>query len=160
MLIFSKGNEWIVTVKFGISALNTSKDVRSLFSTHKHFAPLSSMEQISSYCKCLVCWQFFNEVQVSFLPVGHTHEDIDWSLSATTDSLRRNNAFILDDLHAKLRQTYNSHIQVSRMACVVNWSGFVAAENFLRPVKPFTKYRYFMFAKNFSTDIHSVQCTS
>lgn len=113
-----------------------------------------------SYCESLVAWQVFDSVQVSFLPVGHTHEDIDQSFSVTADRLRHNDAITLDDLHSQLRETYNSHTQVSRMACVVNWSGLVGAENCLRPVRQFTKYRYFAFSRSARTDCHTIQSTS
>lgn len=113
-----------------------------------------------SYCESLVSRQVFDDVQVSFLPVGHTHEDIDQSFSVTADRLRHNDAITLEDLHSQLRQTYNSHTQVSRMACVVNWSGLVEAEKCLRPVKQFTKFRYFSFSTSTHSDSHTMESTA
>lgn len=91
-----------------------------------------------------------------FLPVGHTHQITDQSFSATANRLCHNDDFTLDDLHSQLRQTYNSHTKVLRTPCVVNWSGLVAAEKCLLPVKSFTKCWFFIFSKSSSTDTNSV----
>ena len=42
------------------------------------------------FCGLLVAWKLVRKVKVSFLPVGHTHEDIDQMFSRFASALRRN----------------------------------------------------------------------
>jgi len=44
------------------------------------------------FAACLVQWRIFQKVIVSFLPVGHTHEDIDQMFSRISGYLRRHDA--------------------------------------------------------------------
>lgn len=43
------------------------------------------------YLECLVAWGVFQEVFVSFLPVGHTHADIDQEFNFTSRRMQSNN---------------------------------------------------------------------
>ena len=47
---------------------------------------------VMAWCGLLVTWGVFREVLVSFLPVGHTHEDIDQFFSRTSVALLKNDA--------------------------------------------------------------------
>ncbi|XP_061193023.1 uncharacterized protein LOC133201246 [Saccostrea echinata] len=53
---------------------------------------------VLAFCEYLVHIKVFREVHLSFLMVGHTHEDIDACFSKVADKLRRNDAETLDDL--------------------------------------------------------------
>ena len=57
---------------------NTTKQCKSQF--------------LLGYLALLVVWAVFAEVVLSFLPVGHTHEDIDQMFSRIASWLRKNNA--------------------------------------------------------------------
>ena len=57
---------------------NTTKQCKSQF--------------VLAYLALLVAWGVFAEVVLSFLPVGHTHEDIDQMFSRIASWLRKNNA--------------------------------------------------------------------
>ncbi len=105
-----------------------------------------------SYIESLLRWKLFDEVMVSFLPVGHTHEDIDQTFSRTSDRLRCNDAITLSDLHAELRQVYNDQTSVGAMKNVVNWSGLCEKEKCLTNIKNFSKYRYFKFYRRESSE--------
>ena len=98
-----------------------------------------------SYVQALVHWNVFKEVEVSFLPVGHTHEDIDQAFSTTSSRLRNHNAITLVDIQNELRQVYNSHTQVGHMRHIINWSGLCENEKVLTALKNFTTYRFFHF---------------
>ncbi len=100
-----------------------------------------------SYAECLVRWSVFQEVEVSFLPVGHTHEDIDQAFSTTSSRLKGKDAITLSDLHNELRNVYNKHTTVAHMRYIVNWSGLCEREKVLTTVKNFSKYRYFSFRR-------------
>ncbi len=100
---------------------------------------------IFAYIESLIRWNIFDQVEVGFLPVGHTHEDIDQTFSRTSDRLRCNNAITLSDLHHELKQVYNERTTVVEMKNVANWSGLCENEKCLSNIKNFSKYRYFRF---------------
>ncbi|KAL5017771.1 hypothetical protein ScPMuIL_005146 [Solemya velum] len=50
----------------------------------------------------LVHKEVFYEIQMSFLYVGHTHEDIDQMFSTIADTLRKEKALTLEELHSKM----------------------------------------------------------
>ncbi len=101
-----------------------------------------------SFIESLVKWGIFDEVEVGFLPIGHTHEDIDQSFSRTSDRLRTNNAITLEDLQAEVRQTYNKFTSVTGMENVVNWSELCENEKYLYAIPAFSHFRYFRFSKS------------
>ena len=57
------------------------------------------------YLKYLVAARVFESIEVGFLPVGHTHEDVDQAFSQTSARLRVRNSTTRDDLHSELRST-------------------------------------------------------
>ena len=56
---------------------------------------------------CLVKWGVFKDVYVSFLPVGHTHEDIDQLFSRLATYLRFNNARSRTEMCRALQLCYH-----------------------------------------------------
>lgn len=48
----------------------------------------------------------FKRIEVAFLPIGHTLDDIDQTFSCTHERLRSCNAVIFSDLHRDFKQTY------------------------------------------------------
>ncbi len=98
-----------------------------------------------SYMESLVRWKLFKEVEVAFLPVGHTHEDIDQAFSTTSNRLRQNNAITLPELHHELRQVYNKFTSVTHMKYIINWRGLCQEEGVLTTLRNFSQWRYFRF---------------
>ncbi len=115
-----------------------------------------------SYVECLVRWKVFKEVEVAFLPVGHTHEDIDQAFSTTSARLSVNDAITLNDMHYQLRRVYNTHTSVGHMKYIINWSGLLKQENVLTSIKNFSNFRYFNFKEHLITgdkgSSHSLRC--
>ena len=58
---------------------------------------------VMSYFDALIRWGVFDEIQVGFLPVGHTHCDIDQAFSSTSSRLETHDAVTLEDMHEELR---------------------------------------------------------
>jgi len=98
-----------------------------------------------SYVECLVAWGVFVEVHVSFLPIGHTHSDIDQTFSCTSKRLASNTAVTIDDLHSELRKSFTPQPAVTRMLHLINFSSLCKNEGIIGKVQPFSKYRYFRF---------------
>lgn len=100
-----------------------------------------------SYIECLVALEVFSEIQVSFLPVGHTHEDIDQSFSCTSKRLKTHSAVTLQDLIHELSCSYTPQPHVSHMLHVINLSSLFEQSQCLANVPPFSHFRYFRFSK-------------
>lgn len=118
-----------------------------------------------SYLESLVEWKVFDHILVGFLPIGHTHEDIDQSFSSTSERLRSNNAVTISDLQQELKSSYNDQTEVSRMENMVNWSDLCQQEKCLSNVQGFSQYHYFRFYRTAleehnasSSDTESTMC--
>ena len=103
---------------------------------------------LMGYLEMLVATSVFSCVEAGFLPVGHTHEDIDQVFSRTASKLRVTNAITLDDMHQVLRSTYNQKAHVERLKRLVNWSGLCDDQRCLNKIDKITQWRYFMFTRD------------
>lgn len=97
------------------------------------------------YLEYLVAQRVFDTVEASFLPVGHTHEDVDQLFSRTSERLRSHDAVTMQEMHEQLRAVYNSKTTVRHMKYVANWSGLCIQARALAKVTHFSQYRYFHF---------------
>lgn len=109
---------------------------------------------LMAYLESLVGWGVFLEVQASFLPIGHTHADIDQSFSCTSRRLRNHDTVTLEDLVSELRRSYKPTPTVTEMRNIINFSGLCVNENYIRKVSGFTKYRYFKFNRASGIDVN------
>ena len=98
---------------------------------------------LMAYLDALVKWEVFDAVEIGFLPVGHTHSDIDQCFSTTSDRLKYHNAVTLDDLHEQLKKCYNERTTVERMTKVVNWSQLCDQSKCINNISNITQYRFF-----------------
>lgn len=105
-----------------------------------------------SYLESLVSLKVFQSIEVAFLPVGHTHEDIDQSFSQTSGRLHRNNAITLNELHSELCTANQGRSTVTHMKRIINWSGLCESQKCLQRVSNITQFRYFKFTPSFSDD--------
>jgi hypothetical protein len=68
-------------------------------------------------CALLVELKIVKKITVNFLPVGHTHEDVDQMFSRISEHLKRVGADSLTGLHSTIEEAYTPKIQV----CNVPW---------------------------------------
>lgn len=68
------------------------------------------------YIEYLVARGAFQQAEVSFLPVGHTHEDTDQVFSRNWERLRSYDTLTLDDFHEELATVFNEHTNVRHMS--------------------------------------------
>jgi hypothetical protein len=59
-------------------------------------------------CELLVKLGVFRKIKISFLPVGHTHEDVDANFGCGSHQLHRHDAFTLADVAKLWRQGWPS----------------------------------------------------
>ena len=113
-----------------------------------------------SYMESLVAWNVFERVEVAFLPVGHTHEDIDQQFSCTSRRLRSTDAITLNDLHEQLRLSFKSSPYITQMKSVANFSGLCEAEKCVNAIQNFSHFRYFKFSRSTTQNDTSSKRTS
>lgn len=104
-----------------------------------------------AYIEFLVAMRIFDVIELGFLPVGHTHEDIDQIFSQTSARLRANDAVTLPHLHEQLSHVNNGRTNVSHMKRITNWSGLCSQENIIQRVDNITRHQYFKFSRSFSS---------
>lgn len=100
-----------------------------------------------AYCEMLVANGVFLEVQVSFLPIGHTHTDIDQAFSAVANRLRLFDAITIGDLINELAKCYNPSAEAEVMDKVANFSGLCDVSRCLRKISGISQYRFFRFLR-------------
>ncbi|XP_053403787.1 uncharacterized protein LOC123534087 [Mercenaria mercenaria] len=93
---------------------------------------------VMSFCELLVRLHVFSEIHLSFLPVGHTHEDIDAKFSYLADLLRRNDTETLPALLHVLPNT----IQTRGLFDIKQW-----LEPCINKVTNHSKPLHFKFCK-------------
>ncbi|XP_070550516.1 uncharacterized protein [Ptychodera flava] len=62
----------------------------------------------------------FEEVMINFLPVGHTHEDVDQMFSRVSTALRKANSFTLPELMHNIHESYTPSIKVEEVKYLFN----------------------------------------
>lgn len=67
---------------------------------------------VLSFVSLLVELKIFKEAYIHFLPVGHTHEDVDQMFSCVARQLKSRNALTLPDLEAETSKSYSPPIEV------------------------------------------------
>lgn len=107
------------------------------------------------FCALLVGAGVVKKVKLSFLPVGHTHEDIDQLFSRFAEALRRQDCYTWDDLERIVRGSYTSSNgavpNVVRNPHVPDFKGWMAANNI--KMSGHTGPMCFRFTKNDDDDV-------
>lgn len=64
----------------------------------------------------------FKEIYISFLMVGHTHEDVDQVFSRIAVKLKRRNASTLPDLQNVIKEAYNPMPECQELKVLFDFS--------------------------------------
>jgi hypothetical protein len=104
---------------------------------------------VFGFLGCLIAQGIFREVIVSFLPVGHTHEDIDQMFSRFSVRLRWQNtpsrvatSKVCSAAYATLEETNIIHLD-----SVGNISQYLDEKKFLQPLPRVMNYRQFKLSR-------------
>ena len=88
-------------------------------------------QYVMAYLHSLVDAGVFKKIVVSFLPVGHTHEDIDQFFSVLSKTLKHQNCYTREELAAIIAKVLPKHegykhpVHVELMDEIANYSHFV-----------------------------------
>ena len=102
------------------------------------------------YLELLVALGVFMEVEVSFLPVGHTHTDIDQAFSVVSRILSRTDAATMTELINAIDSCYLGKASALRLEKVANFSGLCEQAKCLvstQSVGGIMHLRYFRFTR-------------
>ena len=99
------------------------------------------------YFQSLVHLGVFKFVQISFLPIGHTHADIDQAFSSISTRLNGEDAHTLEELLAELNRCYGGNATAFKLERIANYSGLCETTGCLNDTHHFSEYRYFSFTQ-------------
>lgn len=100
-----------------------------------------------SYFEFLVAMGVFVEAQLSFLPFGHTHTEIDQAFSTVALRLRTEDAFTMADLLRQLGSCYSPKASASQILFIAIYSGLREEQKYNNPIKGISMFRYFKFTR-------------
>ena len=106
---------------------------------------------VFAYCHSLVDMGLFQEVEVNFLPVGHTHCDIDQLFSRISVHLYGNNCFNFKDLLRKARKACSLIKYTERLYGFANWKEHMLDHELIATGGGFSKFaghRQFRFVRH------------
>ena len=105
-----------------------------------------------SYLSLLVEVGMFDYIKMSFLPVGHTHEDIDQAFSRIAVHLNRNDAIDMDEFVQAIRESFKKDgnpPEVSIIGAAFDFKNFLKGR--LPDMSSWTDNVCCRFAKNLVT---------
>ena len=126
---------------------NTSKDNKNRF--------------LFAFCDYMVHKGLFNRISVNFLPVGHTHEDIDRRFSRISVFMRDRNTACISELHRHIVESQEGNsasaqhnIHASRVCGMNNFSGACEEQRAVAlRVNNMLAFRRFVFERDDSHEL-------
>jgi hypothetical protein len=95
----------------------------------------------------LVHWGIFKKVKISFLPVGHTHDDVDQMFSCFSTPLKRAEIFELKDIEDVCKANYSPTPQFFHLEHMASWATHLAPY-LPKVVQGITKPRCFLVKRD------------
>lgn len=92
-------------------------------------------KDVFAYCAFLVQCGLFDRVEVSFLPVGHTHEDIDQLFSVIGRYLRTHDAYTIEDFMRCVKLSSVNIISVVHILQVAQIKQMMQRENWIEAMQ-------------------------
>lgn len=90
---------------------------------------------VLGYLHFLVQVGIFNEITVSYLPVGHTHEDIDQFFSRVSKYMNTHNAITNNEFKECIKQSYVPIPSVTIIDKVANIQKYMIDEDWLSDIE-------------------------
>jgi len=102
------------------------------------------------YLAWLVSRDLFQRIEVSFLPVGHTHEDVDQMFSRTSVTLKDVDIHTRQDFHRQLAKSYMKWglTVVEFVDTVIDWKEWIQVNKLYNPLPEFSNIQHFKFEKD------------
>ena len=104
-----------------------------------------------AYLAWLLQREVFQAIEVSFLPVGHTHEDIDQLFSCTSRRLRDRDVKTRKEFERELEMSYRGLMGkpiVGHVDSVIDWKKWLEDNKLYIEMPPFTQYHHFRLERD------------
>ncbi len=111
-----------------------------------------------AFCEWLIYHGIFECIHVNFLPVGHTHEDVDRKFSRVSVALSCQDTISIQDLHRAIRNSVSSSNKphVARIRGYNNFSQALERQSrVVKSIPGFSTYRKFVFRRDSVIDLQS-----
>lgn len=100
-----------------------------------------------SYLGLYVRKGVIQEVQLSFLPIGHTNSDIDQAFYSVATRFRVERAITIEEMLILLGKCCNPKAHGEKMETVANFSGLCRDSKCIQNVKRFSQFRFFRITR-------------
>ena len=100
------------------------------------------------YLSLLVEWRLFEEVILTFLPVGHTHEDVDQMFSRLNLALQKVNAVTIGEFLAICKRAFRPEPDCQVLKFQSNWTEKLNKDPEFCPFEGITKFQAFRFVRD------------
>ena len=91
-------------------------------------------KDVIAYCSFLVNCKLFTSIELSFLPVGHTHEDIDQLFSCFSNYLKGHNSYTVKDLINSIYKSCKKVKFVIHIKTVAQIKQMIQKEGWIEPI--------------------------
>ena len=98
---------------------------RKLYLQLDNSAKDNKNKYLMAFLSLLTAWGVFEEIQASFLLVGHTHEDIDAYFNHLLKALKSKNTFVLTDLMKAFMQSQDLSFMPEFIQEVEDFKSFI-----------------------------------
>jgi hypothetical protein len=112
---------------------------------------------VLSYCNYLIQQKVFNTIELSFLPVGHTHEDIDQMFSRFAEYFRTYDAPSISDFMKGIKSAYTPVPIVERIYEILDFKSIINSEDILNIIEGmnlFSKFKFLIIIQEHQIHIH------
>ena len=89
-------------------------------------------QYVLSYCNYLIQQKVFNTIELSFLQVGHTHEDIDQMFSRFAEYFRSNDAPSISDFMKGIKLAYTPVPIVNRIYEIQDFKSIIENNKYFK----------------------------
>jgi hypothetical protein len=105
-------------------------------------------KDVFAYLSYLVKCGLFDRVEASFLPVGHTHEDIDQLFSVIGNYLKTHDAYTLSDFMKCVKLSSAVIVKVVYLTVVAQIKQMMHDQNWIEPLQGHSHIGSLLFEKN------------
>jgi hypothetical protein len=122
---FPNGADSVINVLLGVLNLIQGKLPPILYLQLDNCSRENKNKYLIGFCHLLVHLGVFKKIKISFLPVGHTHEDCDQMFSCISRRIRHEDIITLEDLKKHVIKSYAPTPSFVHLENMASWTTFL-----------------------------------